>query len=70
MHAKTKPQGAPLEGGRGGEGMARIDNAELVCCCIRWKADMIVSICMQKLNPWVYPGSQKWKINIGTPGTL
>ena len=34
MHAKTKAQGAPLEGGRGGREMARIENAELVCYCI------------------------------------
>ena len=32
MHAKTKPQDAPLEGGRGE--MARINDAGLVCCCI------------------------------------
>ena len=55
---KPNPKVHPWKGG-GGEGIARIDNAELVCCCIGWKADMIVSICMQKLNPWVHPGSQK-----------
>ena len=58
-HGKTKAQDAPLEERRWE--MARINDAGLVCCCIGWKADMIVSICMQKPNHKVHPWKGKWQ---------
>ena len=39
--------------------MTRIDNAQLVYCCIGQKGEAITSICIQKPNPKVHPGKGK-----------
>lgn len=50
--------------------MTRIENAEIVCQCTKWKAGAIMSMCIQKPDSKVHPGSGKCKIEIRTPDTL